>query len=283
MCRLFGSISSAAPDLEGHLVTSKCSLLAQSTANPQRLQRDGWGIAHYGKAGKPSIVLSTGAVFNEKKQFSGAVANASGRMVIAHIRAASNPLGLPSSQLLRPENQQPFTYKEWVFAHNGTLKLPDELMAHLGGYRRLVRGNNDSEVYFWLFIKTMEETGSVQDAFPRVQDAILKAWDEAPAARKKKAERPYVGLNCIFSDGERLYAICKYDGYRPKGTDSWLCPVKPRRPLFEMCYRVAGDGKGLVVASERTEPSGDWLPLKDGSMLEARLDRGLVQLDIESL
>jgi predicted glutamine amidotransferase len=283
MCRLFGSLSAGEFDLKSHLLSSKTSLLVQGDANPKRRQGDGWGIGHFGASGRPTISLSTKAVYREKKLFAEEVGNASGGTVIAHIRRASNPRGLARSALLRPENQQPFAYKKWLFAHNGTVRIPNEVLQMAGRHQRSMKGNNDSEVYFRLLMNAIERTGSVRDGIQDAVEAIWKAWKESPADVQKIAERPYVGLNFILSDRESLYALCKYDGWKPEKDDNWLCHPRPPRPLFEMCYRVEPDGKGIAVASEITQPGGKWMPLKDGNLLEARLERGLVQLTVSSI
>ena len=283
MCRLFGALGSGPLNLESHLVGSKTSLLAQSNAYPERLQEDGWGIGSYPEPGKPALVLSTGAVFDEKDRFAEAVGKASGPAIIGHIRDASNPMNLPRDKLLRIENQQPFTYKNWVFAHNGTLKLPAETLEKLGKYRKMMKGNNDSEVFFWLLLSQLEKTRSVKKALKASLDVIMDVWKAAPAGRKAEVKVPYVSLNFMLTDGKKLYAACKYDGHRPKTRDNWLIAVDPPRPLLEMCYRVSPDGRSLVVASERTEPEGVWAPLRDGSLLEASLSGGKVKLKIEKL
>lgn len=283
MCRLFAAIGSGSMDLESHLVSSKTSLLAQSTAYKKRIQGDGWGLGFYPRPGKPEKVLSTGAVFKETDRFSAAVAKATGPVVIGHIRDASNPMNLPREKLLLIENQQPFTYKNWIFAHNGTLKLPTETLAKIGKYQKQMKGNNDSEAFFWLLMSQLEKTGSVKNALAASIDVIMKVWEEAPAERKAEAGVPYVSLNFMLTDGKRLHAACKYDGHKPKHRDNWLIAVDPPRPLLEMCYRPSPDGKSLVVASERTEPEGEWVPLRDGSLLTAGLSGGKVRLKIGKL
>jgi predicted glutamine amidotransferase len=283
MCRLFGSISSGPLDLESHLVRSETSLLAQSTAFDKKIQGDGWGLASYKSAGKPGMVLSTGAIFEEKKKLDEAVSKASGPIIIGHIREASNPMNLPREKLLRIENQQPFTYKNWVFAHNGTLKLPAEVLSTLGKYQKNMKGQNDSEVFFWLLMSELEKTGSVKKALRSSVRIIMKVWDGAPEQKKKQVKLPYVSLNFMLTDGKTLYAACKYDGYKPKYRDNWLIAVKPPRPLLQMCYRLEPDGKGIIVASERTEPDGEWVPLDDGSLLAASLKGGAVKLGVEKI
>jgi predicted glutamine amidotransferase len=283
MCRLFGSLAAGEIDLQSHLLSSKTSLLAQSDANRERLQGDGWGIGHYSESGHPLISLSIRPVFREKKRFAEAVGKVSGKTVIAHVRRASNPGDLARSALLRPENQQPFSYKRWLFAHNGTLRIPTQVLLMAGRHRRLMKGNNDSEVFFRLLMNSVEKKGSVGDGISDAVDAIWKAWKKAPAAVRKKQKLPYVGLNFILSDGEGLWAMCKYDGWKPKKDDNWLCHPRPPHPLYEMSYRLESDGKGIAVASEITQPGGKWQPLRDGMLLEARIEAGLVQLNVESL
>ena len=296
MCRLFGAIGPGI-DLESHLVASKTSLLAQSNAYDKRIQGDGWGLGSFSDDGRPRLELSTGAVFEERVRFAEAVRGAGGPIVIGHIREASNPMNLPRDRLLRIENQQPFTYGKWVFAHNGTLKLPAETLDRMGAYGKLMRGQNDSEVFFWLLMSELERTGSVRKALAASLGTMMRVWEEAPAERREQARVPYVSLNFMLTDGRDLYAACKYDGHRPKHVDNWLIAVDPPRPLFEMCYRVErgarGTGEGtrdggqvvdrLVVASERTEPDGDWVPLRDGSLLSASLSGGRVGFKVEGL
>ncbi|MEM4729827.1 MAG: class II glutamine amidotransferase [Thermoplasmata archaeon] len=283
MCRLFGSLNVSRDSLRRHLISSPCSLLSQSNASPHRLQADGWGLAYYLNSGRAKIVRSTLPIFEDKDTFFKAVDKVGGRIVLAHIRRASNPCKLPLEMLRRPENIQPFSSGRWVFVHNGTINYPDRVAEVLGRYKERLRGTNDSEVYFWLMMAGIRRTVSVRSAFLETWSAIIKVWSELSREERRRARLPYIGLNFILSDGKKLYALCKYDGYRPKGEDNWLCGAEPPRPLFEMCYRLEDGGRGLVVASERTEPVGRWVPLRDGTFLEAQLDRGKVRVEVGSL
>jgi len=283
MCRLFGSLAAGELDLQGHLISSDISLLAQSNANRERLQGDGWGMGHFSASGRPVIFVSTKPVYKDKRSYAEEIKKASGSTVIAHIRRASNPRGLDRSAIIRPVNQQPFAYKSWLFAHNGTVRIPDQALKHAGRHKSLMKGNNDSEVYFRLLMNSLEKTGSVRKGVLQTVDSLWTAWKEAPAQVRAKQELPYVGLNFLMGDGKRLWAFCKYDGWKPESDDNWLCHPSPPHPLYEMCFRLERDGKGIVVASEATKPGGRWQPLKDGMLLEARLDNGLVQLEVESL
>src|SRR5208282_2170733 len=108
MCRLMAQIAVRPRSAGDILAEGRCSLLAQSDWKKDRRQQDGWGIAHY-RDGDPEakVVKSAGAAFKQAERFRRA-ARAESRIVIGHIRHASNPKGLPKKALIGTLNAQPF-------------------------------------------------------------------------------------------------------------------------------------------------------------------------------
>ena len=294
MCRLFGQISLRERNAADLLVGSEFSLLKQSSLNKKSLQKDGWGlvwlrspfgrypegieIPRRGTAkrrlnGGWDVVKSARPVFEEKARFSAAARGAESPLIIAHIRRASNPKKLRPSRLNKPENSQPFSHDGLVFAHNGTLNIPDEVARTLGRLAGNLKGVNDSEVLFWLFVKTWEVslreiprrgTGKKpgrdrwRKVFRRMISRIESVWDSIPK-EKRKFKAPYSGLNFLASDGRVLAAQSFYD--RPDGKS--LCGQG--RPYFEMCYRVS-EGR-VAVASEPLDNSPGWRPIPNRHLL----------------
>ncbi len=253
MCRILASISKKPISLEPFLISHRCSLLSQSTANKEKLQKDGWGIAWFD--GSWHLEKSQNPVFEEKEALR-TMASEKYSLFIAHIRKASNPMNLPVEELRAYENTQPFSYRNFVFAHNGQINHPDRVKESMGEWADMVKGINDSEVYFWLLMKYIHEKGDVVDAIKAVLEHLNHVWKEIPENERSKA--PYSALNMVLSDGERLYAYCKYDG---RGKES-LCFRD--RPYYQMQY-LERDG-GLIIASERTSDD-EWKPLEDGKLL----------------
>ncbi len=80
-------------------------------------------------------------------------------VLIAHVRA-------PTVGTLRTENTHPFRYRQWLFAHTGTIpafermggRLRDSLPQFL---ERDIRGDTDSEVLFHLFLSFLHDAGSL--------------------------------------------------------------------------------------------------------------------------
>src|SRR5579864_8890786 len=115
MCRLFAQLSPTPAAARRFLVDSEFSLLKQSDFDAKNRQQDGWGIAHFGNTGEPLVSKSPKPAFKEMKRFEAAAEQAVSRVVIGHIRAASNPRGIPRGRLINMANTQPFSDGDWIF------------------------------------------------------------------------------------------------------------------------------------------------------------------------
>ena len=165
MCRLYAQVSLAPRTAADLLLDSDKSLLKQSSAKRGCLQRDGWGIGWYDEKGRALVVKSAQPIYRERTALRKAAEQAKAKVVIAHVRAASNPLKLPPGRLLTPKNNQPFTDGRWLFAHNGTLSIPREVTKALGPLKNKLQAQNDSEVWFFIisWVAEMQAYDAVRD------------------------------------------------------------------------------------------------------------------------
>lgn len=260
MCRLLGMISVEANSAEFHLLNSECSLFNQAVKGKQS---DGWGIGFY-SGNTPLVIKSEKAVYEDKPKFEEAAEKARSRIIIAHVRKASNPRGLSREMLISLENSQPFTYSNYMLAHNGSINIPDEVIKRMGSYADLIKGCNDSEVYFYLLLSLIEGEGDVIAAFRRVEPTLNEIFNEE---RVTRFESPFTSLNAIFSDGEKLYAFTRY-------------LVNPGRsicygdaPIYEMCYSAYAHR--LIIASEKTCKE-KWFQLANNHLLVCWVDGGKI-------
>ena len=268
MCRLFGMLSQREASPVKWLVEDDCSLLAQSDGDKARLQKDGWGMAHFkGKARR--MVLSTGAVFEEKERFKAVSESFGGNAVVAHIRKASNPLKLPQKDLMIPENLQPFMAEGWAFIHNGTLNDPKGAEKMLGDYRDCIGGTNDSEVLFWHFIKAHDESKDAPSALRLMESRIAKC--------RPKGGEAYTALNLIVTNGKEMHAYCKFTA-QPKKFPKSICLGK--QGTYNMCYTME-KGK-VIVMSEMSNRSKGWKMMENGDILSAKIVKGKIQLKLIS-
>lgn len=276
MCRLLGILSLNPSVASRYLLSDPCSLYVQSRVNPARLQGDGWGLGFY-EDGVLWLVRSEKPIYEEFERFKAIVESLRSNIVVAHIRRASNPRGLPRSMLISVENSQPFGYENYVFAHNGVIMLPDEMAGLLGDWRTKIKGLNDSEVYFWHIMKGIFEGRSLKEALIIFQENLHKVWLEN-REKYPDRDRPYIGLNMIFSDGNKLYAYCKYDEERD-GQAKSLCYGD--QPAMQMVYTASANK--LVVASEKTNVKEEWLPIRSGQLLVGEIVGERVKVSMEEV
>lgn len=267
MCRLLGMLSTPAASPEPWLVSTDRSLLRQSHQSEKTAQRDGWGIGWYQATRTARLELGVGGAFEpeERPRFVAAAGRAESPLVIGHLRAASNPMGLPRERLIALENVQPFTFGSYLFAHNGSIPLPRETRSRLGKFERHVRGVNDSEVLFWLYVRHIEDELDPVAAYAQTVRDLVAVWEENGSRRTG----PYDGLNLLFSRGpNELWAFCHWRGEH--GSHFF-----DDRPYYEMCYLA--DAKEVVVGSEPFDSHRrDWVRLGNGQFLTAQASHGLV-------
>ena len=275
MCRLFGMLSLEATDAMKYLLEDPCSLFAQSSANRRRLQGDGWGIGFY-VDGAVDLVKSDRPVYDDHDKFKSAVRRADSKIVLAHVRRASNPRRLPRVKLIAIENSQPFEYQSYLFAHNGTVTIPDEVAGSLGEWKQRMRGVNDSEAYFWYIMKAMADGSSFREALRMFEKDLKQLWRRNRGTYPGTV-RPYVGLNALLSDGEKLYAYCRYH----EGDESMRSLCLGDQPIFQMSYLISPTR--LVVASEKTNREDDWKPLKSGQLLTGMIKNREVSIEVTAI
>ncbi|HEV2166886.1 MAG TPA: class II glutamine amidotransferase [Thermoplasmata archaeon] len=275
MCRLFGMLGNVRSHGEPWLIDSDHSLLKQSNGSPEQVQSDGWGIAWVSTGEAVHVEKGSLGAFQpgEVEHFRSAAERSHGPLVIAHLRKASNPMGLPKERLLALENSQPFAYRHQIFAHNGSILYPRETRPFLGPYESKLQGVNDSEVLFYLFLRHLDQVREPVAAFSRSIGDLFRVWQEKGSPRGG----PYSGLNVLFSRSpEELWAFCLYRGEHGHGL------LDPSHPYYEMTYRT--DARQMIVGSERFDSKhDDWRALPNGQFLHAWAEQGIVGAKIGTI
>ncbi|MEK7858075.1 MAG: class II glutamine amidotransferase [Elusimicrobiota bacterium] len=269
MCRLFGQLSTTRQSGEPFLTASEASLLKQTDFDGANRQEDGWGIGHFNSAGKAVVTKSPKAAFKEAARFRKASRSKSSA-IVAHVRAASNPRGIDRKRLINAENTQPFTDGRWLFAHNGTLEIPTEVADQLGPLRKRVKALNDSEVYFWQFIKFHERLGDPAAALQACIKETWKIWADC-RGRYPLKKTPYTSLNAVVSDGKSLHAVCH--SVRRGLAKCGVC--NPDQPWQVMSFARRDDR--LIVASENLD-RGRWTRFLEPEILSATIEAGKISV-----
>jgi predicted glutamine amidotransferase len=306
MCRLVGCLSVDEIDAEYQLICAPQSLLYQSRVDPKRRQGDGWGVGWF-EGDRPTLIKSPKPIYQDQQYLRRAVRRVGGSASVAHVRWASNPLKLPRRELIGLAHTQPFVHGRWLFVHNGTLFIPEEVKRELGPWRKFVKGKNDSEVLFYWLMKHLHEeqrpsvplssfpadvggesiiddgspitaSGTTPFTSPRhARHPTMRAIKRSIAGlhhiwetcRKRYPlyKFPYYGLNWVLTDGRMLVAFCYAD---PRGFGKARALCNRRRPYYQLHMRRTP--REIVVASEPLDLSPDWRPMRHGELLIVHRD-----------
>jgi glutamine amidotransferase len=211
MCRLFG-MSGGAQEVQATfwLLDAPTSLMALSESQP-----DGVGLGAFNSGGAPWVYRKPVAA-NRSQTFIADAHQVRSRTFLAHIRHAT---AAPPTV----ENTHPFEQHGRLFAHNGVLDGLDALRAKLGEHAELLQGSTDSELYFTLMTKRIEENGG------DIAAGITQAAGEIAA------EIPLYSLNMVLTTPTDVWAL-RY----PDTNELWI---------LERSIAALG-GPGGVVGSD---------------------------------
>lgn len=251
MCRLFAM--SAAP----HRVHATFWLLdaPDSLSLQSRREPDGTGLGTFTERDVPLVEKQPIAAY-EDREFATESRERVSRTFLAHIRFAS-------TGGLDPRNTHPFEIDGRLFAHNGVLGDLELLERELGPYRDRVRGDTDSERFFALVTRRIDE-----------HDGDVGAG-LAAAARWVADHVPVYALNVIVTTATELWALRYPETHRlfvleraagGDGTDRSLVHTGGGGRVRAHSDRLA-DLPAVVVASEPMDDDPGWTELASGELL----------------
>ncbi len=231
------------------LIQADDSLSVQSRREP-----DGTGLGWFAQGGSPRVEKRAVAAY-EDQAFAREAREVLSETFIAHIRYAS-------TGGLRRENTHPFEQNGRLLAHNGVIQGLDSLDAELGDYRRLVGGDTDSERFFALVSKRIDE-----------HDGDVSAGLTS-AARWVAENVPLYALNVVLVTADELWALRYPDTH---GLYVLERPVthQHRRHLDHSSaagtiHVRSGDlaqAGSVVVASEPMDEDPGWRQLAPGELV----------------
>ena len=216
----------------------------------------GWGVAWY-EEGRSRVVKEPQRADHSAQADARAHRPTTSSLFLVHVRAATvGPVAL--------HNTHPFSARlfgrDWVFAHNGTIRRLDGLAT--GGRSPL--GQTDSEVAFHHLLHCLEALGP-QPKERDVEEVVREAAHEL--SRRGKA-------NFVLSDGSALFAY--YDGHKTlhyatrQGDHLGTVRVADEDYTIDLHLpEVASSERAVIVASV---PLSDepWVALEPASFLVCR-------------
>jgi glutamine amidotransferase len=213
------------------------SLSFRGFRNRGKYNRDGWGYAYYPDNAAQVIKEPISSASSDLSRFIVDYHRIKSKIYISHVRLAS--AGSVSFCNTHPFNRELFG-KEYVFAHNGTLRGFDLSSRY---YKPI--GQTDSEQAFCFIIEQIRKK--------KIQKWNQKNLDFLESVLTEINE--YGNFNCLMSDGE--YLFCYYD----KNSYNGLYFVERKAPFdrirlldedFEinLSKQKSPDQRGFIIATE---------------------------------
>jgi predicted glutamine amidotransferase len=230
-----------------------------SLAEQSRREPDGTGLGVFDDHGRPSVYKAPLAAYQDQ-EFARKAREVCSRTFIAHVRYASTG-GLTLA------NTHPFEQQERLFAHNGVIQDLPALERELGPAMSLVHGETDSERFFALITREIQQAGDVGQGIAR-------------AARWVAEHLPVFALNVILTTATDLWALRYPEVHELHVLQREAGGTSGRRHLEQASARGSirvrsgelADRRAVVVASEVMDEEAGWRALESGELLHVDAD-----------
>ena len=212
--------------------------------------RDGWGIAT-SSTGKPSNLIVETLPAKDSSQYSHLTKEALSDGALLHLRWATSGLAVVEG------NTHPFEFENISFIHNGAITPLDSMDNFIDSdLFDLMRGNTDSEKYFYLLISQIRKLGLIEG----ISAGVKLIQDNCN----------YSSLNAMILTSDSYVIVNEHNPEkRPKGE---------AEDYYDLFYRK--DENGILVASSGWNQK-NWKRIENHQIL--LIDRKSLSLEALSI
>jgi len=267
MCRFVAYLGKTPITLSEILDKPTNSLIDQSRQTrkgKQGMNADGFGIGWYNHAisSEPGIFKSIQPAWNDQN-LAHVAAKIQSTCFIGHVR--SSTVGDVNTF-----NCHPFTFKDFLFCHNGTIRLFEEIKRKL--LRKLtdqtfdiVKGQTDSEHFFALLMDVLFQQHSSFE-LEQMADTIKLTVDEIHKLQGALSESTFSRLNTVLTNGKQLIATRYISDTNEKPLT--LFYTKANHVDTQHTTHLIPISNAVLVASEPlTDCAEEWLEVPNNHML----------------
>jgi len=252
MCRLFGLVANKEVDIKFSFLKAKISFKGLGSNNP-----DGWGVGYY-KNGNPEIIKEPKSIEKSLK-LNDITEQKVSNIFISHVRKSSGTE-------IKYVNTHPFGYRNWIFAHNGTIDIKNHIKEQLlPKYTKFIEGKTDSEIFFFLIIQSIEQN---KDIIEGIKETIRFIKDNKGDGT--------TSLNFLLTNGKKMYALRMafkrvnnyslfYLNRDPKNFNE-INYTSEETKLLIYSKRLSGE-RALIICSEQLTSDEEWIPFSNGSLV----------------
>jgi glutamine amidotransferase len=274
MERLFGFIGNRS-DLGSRVLDVDAAALA----TPAQGDRLGWGVGFY-QAGE---VLLRRRPMDDRGTIDVASLTRDVRTDALIGNVCTPSFGEP-----RTQNTQPFRYRDWLFAHHGTVnefeRLRDRLAESIPDFlRRNVRGETDSELVFFLYLSFLHDAGQLRGPTPptAVTEALRGTCALLDRLAREEGAEDAGAMGLLVSNGEFIAGLSRNANmaFRPVRGENDIEALLPEDGLRRRRLPDMARVRFTVIATGLSEPRPGWTKMPERStVVLGRLDEPVVDI-----
>jgi len=230
-----------------------------------QINGDGFGAGWYTGQEQACVVKGREPVWNDNNFINISKQTESG-LFMAHVR-------LTTTGEVHRENSHPFSYKNWIFQHNGSIsefpKVRRDLQVDIAPdlYPEL-KGNTDSETIFLLAL-----TYGLNEQPKKALRLTIKRLQQAA---KDNNTDGGLNLSCAMSDGKNLYTIRFGENVEQTNTQFYSENSTCLEDFASKCTPLPK--QSVVVVSEPLDGlTSKWNKVPENSFLKISNDEVIIQ------
>lgn len=252
MCRLFGLVANKKVNVEFSFFEADLTFKELGSSNP-----DGWGIGYY-ENGNPKIFKEPNSI-EKSSELNDIIKQKISNIFVSHVRKSSGTD-------IKYENTHPFRYEKWIFVHNGTIDIKNQMKEKLlPKYAKLLKGETDSEIFFYLMIQSFEQNMD-----------ILECIKETIRFIKDNKGNNTTSLNFLLTNGEKIYALRM--AFKREDNYSLFYLNRDPEKFNELNYtsketkliirsKSLSSEKAIIICSEQLTSDEEWILIPNGSVV----------------
>lgn len=264
MCRLFGLVANKEVNVEFSFIKADRPFRELGIKNP-----DGWGIGYY--QNDNAIVFKEPISTINSSQFYQKAKHIYSSILISHVRKSTQGVK-------KKENTHPFNSGNWIFAHNGNIDIKELIKEQLlHKYINCIKGETDSEIFFFWLIQNMVEYGFIKG----IKKAIKFIEDNRGDSTSS--------LNFLLTNGEKIYALRKafnnttfyslfYLVRDPQKSIISSYVSKKTSQLIQSKRLV--DEKAIIISSEKMTEEENWIPISNSTLMIVEKNLDLIHIGL---
>ena len=220
-----------------------------------QINGDGYGVGWYSDLEEPCVIKGQDPIWNNQN-ISNLCCHIKSKLFMAHVR-------LTTTGAVHRDNSHPFSYKNWIFQHNGEIgefhKVRRDLQMDIDpDLYPEIKGTTDSETIFYLAL-----TYGLEDEPKAAIEQVIRRIKKAAVDRGTNGA---LNLSCAMSDGKNLYTFRYGENVANVHSQFYSTDAQCLGDFMDDCVSLP-ETSTIIVSEPLDELSEKWIEIPTSSFV----------------